>query len=315
MANASTCGLYVGDSLAAYGFPGGHPFSTQRQAAFLDEAARQDLLGAVRLCAPVMASRDELGWFHAKPYVAEVVAASARGGGFLDDGDTPAFFGCYEAAATVVGSALDAARRMMGGELARAFIPIAGLHHATQDRAAGFCIFSDIGAVVEALRREFQVRSIAYVDIDAHHGDGVFDAFEADPDLCLVDIHQAGDGFYPGTGAATETGIGAARETKMNLPLAAGSGPAAFYHAFARAEPFLRAARPEVIILQAGADSLAGDPLAGLAFSADCHGYAASRLRALAEDLGHGRLLALGGGGYALSNVAAAWTAVLRALI
>lgn len=159
------------------------------------------------------------------------------------------------------------------------------------------------------------MRRIAYVDIDAHHGDGVFYAYEDDPELFIADIHQDGRTLYPGTGQATETGKGDAAGTKLNLLLPAGAGSDAFRKAWEQAEAFVAAAAPEFVILQCGADSLAGDPITALRLAAGDHGLAASRLRELAAKHANGRLLALGGGGYNRQNLAAAWCAVVRALL
>ncbi len=238
-----------------------------------------------------------------------------EGYGLLDQGDTPAFPGVFEAASTVVGTALAALERIMSGETVRAFVPIAGLHHARRDSAAGFCVFNDCGVVIEALRREFRIRRVAYVDIDAHHGDGVFYAFEDDSDLIFVDLHEDGRFLYPGTGRADETGIGAATGTKLNIPMAVGADDAEFFRQWDRAERFLEAAKPEFIVFQCGADSLSGDPLAHLAYTQAAHAYAATRLCAIADRYAQGRVLALGGGGYDLDNLARAWTAVVRALL
>jgi len=203
----------------------------------------------------------------------------------------------------------------MAGECRRAFVPIAGLHHARRDRAAGFCVFNDCGIAIEALRAEHGVRRVAYVDIDAHHGDGVFYAFEDDPELCFADLHEDGRYLYPGTGAADETGRGAAAGTKLNIPMPPDADDGAFREQWQRVEGFVRAARPEFILLQCGADSLAGDPITHLRYSAAAHGHAAARLCRLADECCQGRLLALGGGGYNLGNLASAWTAVVAAMV
>ena len=115
-----------------------------------------------------------------------------------------------DSAPMVVGSVLDAIRRILAGDCPRAFVPIAGLHHARRDSAAGFCVFNDCGVAIETLRHQHGVQRIAYVDIDAHHGDGVFYAYEADPGVAIGDIHEDGRYLYPGTGAAHETGVGPA---------------------------------------------------------------------------------------------------------
>jgi len=203
----------------------------------------------------------------------------------------------------------------MAGDARRIFVPIAGLHHARRDGAAGFCVFDDIGVLIETLRAVHGIRRVAYVDIDAHHGDGVFYAFEEDPDLVFADIHEDGRFLYPGTGFADETGKGAARGTKLNLPMQPGTDDAGFQAAWPGLEEFVRAGRPEFIILQAGADSIAGDPITHMRFTPDAHAHAAQRLCRLADEFCDGRIIALGGGGYNRTNIALGWNAVLRAML
>ena len=310
-----TLRLYHGEALARYGFGADHPFGPDRLDAFWNECTARGLAGRAQIAAPVVASDAELLRFHTHDYLLRVKFQSRTGEGFLDFGDTPAFLGVYEAAATVVGTTLDAVAHSISGAAPRAFIPIAGLHHARRDMAAGFCVFNDIGCAIEALRAVHGVRRIAYVDIDAHHGDGVYYAFAADPELIFVDLHEDGRFLYPGTGNADETGEGSALGTKLNIPMPPGANDAAFLQVWPRVEEFVRAGRPEIILLQAGADSIGGDPITHLQYTPAAHAHAARRLRALADELCGGRIVAMGGGGYDRANLAAAWCAVVEALL
>lgn len=310
---SATC-VYIGEELARYGFGQGHPFGPDRMGAFWQAAQAAGLDSRVTVRTPVMAGRDSIERFHTPAYVDRVIGQSAKGSGFLDLGDTPAFPGVYEAAAYVVGSVLDAIDRVMAGECRHAFVPIAGLHHARRDSAAGFCVFNDCGVAIETLRSVHGLRRVAYVDIDAHHGDGVFYAFESDPELVFVDLHEDGRYLYPGTGAADETGTGTGQGHKRNLPMPMQAGDDDFFAAWDEAEAFVDAHAPEFILLQCGADSVAGDPITHLQYTTAAHAYAAQRLCVLAERHCQGRLLALGGGGYNRDNLARAWTAVLSEL-
>ena len=306
--------LIAGPEIAAYGFPGGHPFGTDRHDAFMRELQRSPCWPRLDRRPARSATREEIESFHTSAYIDRVIAASRTGQGFLDAGDTPAFCGVYEAAANVVGGTLEALAGILEGPVTRAFIPIAGLHHAGRDHAAGFCVFNDCGVAIEVARRRFGLERIAYVDIDAHHGDGVFYAFERDPGLANADVHEDGRYLYPGTGDRSETGRGAAAGTKLNLPMAPGAGDAEFMRAFEEVEAYVDAQRPELILLQCGADSLAGDPITHLAYTEAAHAHAAVRLRTLADRHSKGRLLAMGGGGYDRRNLARAWTRVVEAL-
>ena len=138
--------------------------------------------------------------------------------------------------------------------------------------------------------------------------------FEDDPAVIFADIHEDGDTLYPGTGKAGDTGRGAAAGTKLNLPLMAGSGDRAFQGAWARVLEHMERFEPQFLLLQCGADSIEGDPITHLRFSPAMHGRAAQDLVQLAGRLGHGRVLALGGGGYNRSNLGKAWSEVVAGL-
>jgi acetoin utilization protein AcuC len=307
--------LVSGDEIARYGFGGGHPFGPDRHEAFMRELHNCGMDGRVLRASARPAAREELEWFHSPAYVELVRERSLTGHGYLDAGDTPAFRGVYEAASHVVGGTLTAVDAVMDGQARRAFIPIAGLHHAASGSAAGFCVFNDCGIAVHHLRRKHGLKRIAYVDIDAHHGDGVFYAFEDDPDLLFADLHEDGRYLYPGTGRATETGTGAARGTKLNIPLPPGADDDAFHEAWEKVEQYLLAGQPEFILFQCGADSLEGDPITHLCFSEGAHGHAAARLCAIADQIGHGRVVGMGGGGYNRRNLARAWTRVVESFL
>lgn len=302
--------LYYGEELGRYHFGADHPFGPDRLDAFWHETQARGLDRRARLGAPASCGEQDLLRFHTPEYVARVRAQSKTGTGLLDYGDTPAVPGIYEAACFVVGTGLAATERIIS-EGGRAFIPIGGLHHARRDRAGGFCVFNDIGVIVETLRAVHGIERVAYVDIDAHHGDGVYYSFADDPLLFIADLHEDGRYLYPGTGDANETGTGIAAGTKLNIPLPPGADDERFRTEWSRVEEFLHTARPEFILLQAGADSIAGDPITHLALSPASHRLAAERLRALAEEYCDGRLLGLGGGGYNRTNLAQAWNDVV----
>jgi len=313
-ATAPATVLVIADeALGRYGFPDGHPFGPDRQGAFSREFRERGLQQTTVAGNSRAATDAELLTFHTPEYVALVRERSLSGGGFLDAGDTPAFRGVYEAAAQVVGATLEAVAAIQRRDVRRAFVPIAGLHHAARKAAAGFCVFNDCGVAVEILRRDHGVKRIAYVDIDAHHGDGVFYAFESDPDLVIADLHEDGRYLYPGTGGADETGLGAAAGTKLNIPLAPGSDDAVFDSVWPQALAFVASFEPEFILFQCGADSLDGDPITHLRLTAASHVRAAADLAQLAERLGHGRVLGMGGGGYNRGNLAQAWCGVVEA--
>lgn len=311
---SDTC-LVAGERIARYAFGDGHPFGADRHDAFLREIQAAGLDRRVRMLAPRRATRQELLLFHRPEYVELVEARSVTGDGYLDAGDTPAWKGMFEAASDVVGASLVATEALMSGQARRGFVPIAGLHHAGRGHAAGFCVFNDCGVVIEHLKRAHGLERIAYVDIDAHHGDGVYYAFEDDPALVFADVHEDGRFLYPGTGSADEVGKGAAQSTKLNIPLPPGAGDREFLAVWPAVLAHVERHRPQFVILQCGADSLAGDPITHLAFTEEAHAHAARTLCAIADRFAGGRILGTGGGGYNRRNLARAWTRVLQAFL
>jgi acetoin utilization protein AcuC len=244
---------------------------------------------------------EDLLRFHERPYV-ELVRRASRGssGGFLDAGDTPAFPGCYPACNRIVGGALASFESVREGRARRAFHPSGGLHHAHRGRASGFCIFNDLGvALAQVTRPSGPYRRVAYVDIDAHHGDGVMYGFYDSGQILDIDIHQDGRTLFPGSGAVEEVGEGDGAGLKVNIPLPPGAGDRTFASAFLRVVPtLLRSYRPELIALQHGVDGHAGDRLAQLRYTHLSYELAVRTLMGLADELCEGRLVVTGGGGY-----------------
>lgn len=298
-----------------YGFGDGHPFGPDRFDAFWRETCSRGLDRRVLPIPARHAADSELAGFHSREYLDFLTRRCREGEGFLDGGDTPALPNILDAANQVVGATLNAVAGVMRQDWQRAFVPISGLHHAGRGHAAGFCVLNDIGVAVEYLRREHGLKRIAYVDIDAHHGDGVMYAYESDPELIFADLHEDGRFLYPGTGAADETGKGAAAGTKLNIPMAPGAGDAEFDPAWQRVEQHLAAHPPEFILFQCGADSIAGDPITHLRYTPAAHAKAAARLCTLAEQYCAGRIVGMGGGGYNRRNLALAWNGVVEAFL
>jgi acetoin utilization protein AcuC len=303
--------LYVDDALGRYGFPNGHPFGPDRQDAFWKEAEKQGLPNRVALRGSRAAKHQEIERFHKHEHIERVRVLSTQGYGSIDYGDTPAYPGVYDASAHVVGAALDALEQVMSGNAYRTFQPIGGLHHARRTTAAGFCVFNDCGVVIDTLRSQYGVKRVAYVDIDVHHGDGLYYPYEEDPDFIYADIHEDGRFLYPGTGYEYEHGKGAGEGLKLNVPMQPGWGDKEFFAAWERVIEHVRRHEPEFILFQCGADSLAGDPLAHLQYTPAAHAHAARSLCALANELTNGRIMGFGGGGYNRGNLAAAWCAVV----
>jgi acetoin utilization protein AcuC len=316
----SKTAVFFGEELAKYGFGETHPFNSNRIYSFWSKFCdlNLDKCDQIQIERPEIADEALLSRFHDAEYIDFVKKSSKLGSGFLDLGDTPTFRGVFESSSYVVGTSLKALELVMEktGGILHAFNPIGGLHHARRGSAAGFCVFNDIGVVVLLAREKYGIKRIAYVDIDAHHGDGVYYEFENDPNLYIADIHEDGRYLYPGTGAESEIGLGDARGTKLNIQMKPNSDDNDFFSEFKRIEEFIsNVAKPELIIFQCGADCIRGDPLTHLQYSSRAHNFAANVLHRLSHEHSEGRIIALGGGGYNLSNIANAWTEIVKSLI
>ena len=304
--------LVYSDEWLRFDYGPEHPLRMERLGLTwrLMEAYGLTRLPQTRVVAPVPADEDALLHFHAAEYLAVlkaadagVVPAAVAGRYGLGPGDNPIFPGLWEAARLVAGGSLLAARLVAAGEVERAFHFAGGLHHAMPDRASGFCYVND--AVLAILHLRAAGLRVAYIDIDAHHGDGVQAAFYKDPDVLTISTHERGDRLFPGTGFVEELGEGPGRGFSVNLPLEVLTDSGVYLPAFeAVVPPLVQAFRPDVIVAQLGIDSHRTDPLTDLALDVQGFAEAVRRIVDLAP-----RLVALGGGGYDLGNVARAWTA------
>ena len=227
-------------------------------------------------------------------------AASAFG---LGPGDNPVFRGVWDCARLVGGGSLLAADLIARGDVDRVFHFAGGLHHAVDQRASGFCYVND--AVLAIMRLRERGLRVAYVDIDAHHGDGVQAAFYRDPNVLTISTHERGERLFPGTGFVNEAGEGAGVGYSVTLPLEAYTDSDVYLPAFEEVvPPLLDAFRPDVVVAQLGVDAHRTDPLTHLQLDIQGFARAVRRIAELSP-----QLLALGGGGYDLQNVARGWTA------
>jgi acetoin utilization protein AcuC len=259
---------------------------------------------------PREATREDLLLFHRPEYLRLVKEMSEVGTGYLDQGDTPAFKGCYEASALATGASLTAVDSVMSGDVAHAINIAGGLHHAHPDRASGFCIFNDPAICIAHLRKKYGMERILYLDIDAHHGDGVMYGFYSDPALLDIDFHEDGRHLFPGTGFTKEVGEGEAAGLKINVPLSPFADDTTYLGLFEKiVPPAVRKYRPQVLLLQCGADSHANDLLAHLQITTRTYRRIITAVHEMAHEVADGRLVVFGGGGYNIANVARAWTA------
>src|SRR5712692_883015 len=310
-------GLIWDERFLDYNFGPQHPLRPIRVKLTYDLIRSKGILqqGSVEVVKPRLASREEILLFHEEDYVRLVEQYSNRGSGLLDMGDTPAFKGCYEATSLVVGASIVAVDAVMRGGLSHAFNPSGGLHHAHPERASGFCIFNDPAVSVNYLRRKYNLKRLVYLDIDAHHGDGVMYGFYNDPSLLDIDFHESGKFLFPGTGFPDEIGENEAKGLKLNIPLLPGTGDEAYLKALHKLVPdIVRGFRPEIILVQCGADGHASDRLAYLRLTTNTYKEVVSEMHNLAHELCKGRFLLFGGGGYTLADVPRVWTVAFATL-
>lgn len=317
------------DVFVDYDFGPHHPLRPLRLELTMALARELGVLSAprVKLVAPVPAGDDVLELVHDPAYISavrtapdDVVALAARGwsediahGAFgLGSADNPIFPRMHEASALVVGATLQAAAAVWRGEALHAVNIAGGLHHAMRDRASGFCVYDDPAVAIAWLLAEGASR-VAYVDVDAHHGDGVQEAFYRDPRVLTLSLHESGRTLFPGSGWPGDTGAGDAAGTAVNVALPAGTGDAGWLRAFdAVVGPVVRAFAPQVIVTQHGCDSHELDPLAHLRLSLDGQRASYAALHRLVHEVCGGRWVALGGGGYEAAQVVPrAWTGLL----
>ena len=309
--------VFYGEPLRRYAFPEGHPFSVRRVERYWENAKEAGILASNKVAVhePAKATEEDLLTFHISEYVKLVKKASEVGSGYLDNGDTPAFKGVFEASSYVAGTTLKALDLVMSGEAHNAFNPVGGLHHAWRDRASGFCVFNDVETAIVRAKEKYALKRILYVDIDAHHGDGVFYESYSDPNVFIADMHEDGRFLFPGTGFEHETGSEEGEGRKLNVVLAPGSGPKEFKKGFEKVITLAEKAEPELILFQCGADGLDGDPIAHLKYSPECHTFATENLLKLSERYCQGKIVGMGGGGYNIENVARAWLEVTKGLM
>lgn len=293
--------------LVSYDFGVGHPMAPVR--LLLTHALMTDLglTDRFRVIGAPVADDATLALVHDPDYVAAVRRAQEthtpvpeRG---LGDEDTPVFGAVHDASARIVGATVAAAEEVWAGRATRALSIAGGMHHAMPGRAAGFCVYNDCAVAIRRLL-DLGARRVVYVDLDAHHGDGVERAFWGDDRVLTISIHQHPATLFPGTGYAQDVGGAEARGWSANVALPPETSDAHWLRAVeAVVEPLVREAAPDVLVTQHGADGHARDPLTHLQVSIDAQRAAAILMGQLADEHACGRWVATGGGGYEVVNV------------
>ena len=307
------------DALSRHELRSDHPMRPVRLRytyELLQEYAAFDHPDAV-LLNPRSATDEELAWLHTAEYVAAVkvlgsgspVSIDAARFGFSGQGDNPVYPKMFEAAALSAGGSLLAAELVASKKVAAAFNISGGLHHAAVSHASGFCVFNDPALAVQYFLS--QGKRVAYVDIDAHHGDGVQEAFYDNDRVLTISVHESGQWLFPGTGSVAELGEGEGRGFSVNLPLYPYTSDDDYVEAFGQVvPPLIKAFAPDVLVTQLGIDSYYSDPLTHLQVTTEGYIEAVRQLAGLGLPW-----LALGGGGYDVNAVARAWTLVYGVML
>ena len=303
--------VFTSERFADHLTPVGHPERVERAEAMLRIVADWRQRGATVLEARA-ASHDELARVHDRDYITLIQATSGRAVAL--DPDTFTSPDSYEVARLAAGAACQAVDHVLDSDNgARAFAVVRPPgHHAEHGKAMGFCLFNNI-AVAAAHARARGVTRVAIVDYDVHHGNGTQWSFYDDPSVLFISSHQFP--YYPGTGAADETGTGAGKGFTVNLPLEAGATDADYEVAYGRvALPVLRQFNPEVILVSAGFDAHYRDPLAGMRLTTEAFGRLTALIANVADEVCRGRVVALTEGGYDLEALTASLDTAMRVL-
>ena len=305
------------DDLLAYEFKKDHPLKPDRLKLTYLLSQELGLLDKVSILNPTHASREELELFHSPEFVDAVEDSGINNNPHprfgLGTSDNPIFPRIHDTGAMYVGATLDAMRAMMDGA-SNAFCISGGLHHAHQSQASGFCIYNDVAIAIKLLQKKRNVK-VLYLDIDAHHGDGVQNAFFQSKDVMTISIHQTGKTLFPGTGFVYETGGADGVGYSVNIPVIPGAGTPELIRMFEEiVVPMFESFNPDLLVTQLGVDGHFLDPLAHLTYTS--HGFETvlRKLRDMSEGCGVG-WLAVGGGGYHPVNVARLWTLFLAVML
>lgn len=286
---------------------------------------RPERLQAIHRLLPDIGLMNEIEWrvvepvqpeqvlaVHDEPLWASIAALSQAGGGWID-ADTYVNPFSFDAASRAAGAAVGAAKAALeGADLSVAFVRPPG-HHATPSNAMGFCLFNNVAIAARDMIQRHGLERVLILDWDVHHGNGTQDVFYDDPQVFFISMHQYP--FYPGTGNWEEQGLYDAIGSTLNVPLPAGVGDVGYLLAFEQLiEPTIRAFKPQLILLSAGFDAHWRDPLASMNLTVQGYHNMATRLRAVAADVGAPVAVVLEGG-YDLDAIAHGMIATMKGLL
>jgi acetoin utilization protein AcuC len=300
------------EEMGRFDFGFDHPFKPERATKTYDLCNRYGVMNHpwISILDPQPIDRRLLNLFHESTYLALLEEAGKgevrlemleRG---LGTADNPILPGIYEWSLRATGGTHAAMQNLIKGNDLAAFNPLGGFHHAMPDHAEGFCYINDIVIAILDARNTLPGIKIAYIDIDAHHGNGVQEAFYRDPGVLFISLHETGRTLYPWSGMETEIGDGEGKGFTINVPLEPGTDDQVFGFVFdVVVPPLVKSFSPDLIVAELGADTLVSDPLTHLKLTNNGYQKAVREIRGLCP-----KILALGGGGYDLYRTARCWT-------
>jgi acetoin utilization deacetylase AcuC-like enzyme len=293
---------------------GSHPENSRRLIAVMSHLEETGSKEKLSLLSPRAASVEELGMVHAPEYISEIKNKAESGGGWLD-ADTVMCPKSYEAALYAAGGLLTAVEAVVKGEVDSAFALVRPPgHHATHNRAMGFCLFNNVAIAAKFALANFNLERVLIADFDVHHGNGTQDTFYADPKVLYFSTHEYP--FYPGTGSINETGAGEGEGFTVNFPMAAGWGDEEYLRAFNEVlVPIAQRFQPQLILVSAGFDAHWADDLAMMQVSITGFAQMVGVLKKLAAELCQGRLVFTLEGGYNLQVAASSVKATFDVLM
>ena len=311
---AATTGYVYDPRFLEHDTGAGHPERPARLTRIVESLASNAWFADLPRFEPLPADRASVEAIHAPEYVDHADQVIASGAEYLDSMDVAVSRSSFEIALLAAGAGMTLANEIIAGRVnnGMAIIRPPG-HHAEAQRALGFCIFNNVAILAEHLKSAHGIERIAIVDFDVHHGNGTQSAFQADPNVMYISTHQFP--YYPGTGAAEEIGTGPGAGTIVNCPLRAGSGNTEYEAAFMkRILPALDAFGPDFVLVSAGFDAHADDPLGDMRLSTDFYGRMTEWLLEIADRHAGGRLISLLEGGYDVDALAASVVAHIGTL-
>ena len=293
----------------------GHPERSERLTATYRYLSDQAWFERVAPVAPQRADPRWVAEVHSHSYVKRAAEACQRHAPYLDVYDVSICPESFEIAMLAVGGLLDLADQVIAGKLSNAFALVRPPgHHAEKDLALGFCLLNNVAILARYLQKQHGLDKLLVVDWDVHHGNGTQHTFEEDPSILYISLHQYP--FYPGSGAASETGKGRGIGATLNCPMPAGAGDSDYETAFReQVLPKANKFRPEAVLISAGFDAHRDDPLAQICLTTACYRWMSERLMEVAQAHANGRIISTLEGGYSLEALPLSVSEHLRVLL